>query len=435
MEYPNLLNKSIFAIPISEHLEALLGNQYLVYAPLTDYVMLADSICLNELELAVGKGKGNEEIISLLDRLQNTELFGKKMCLITKPDDYLLLYILPNYKCNFSCSYCFSSKGRSNKEIVKDKLRATLDYFVDSNRIREKKLYITFLGGGEPMISCETVIYGIEYAYALANAQGIDLTIEIVTNGSIINENMLEILGKYNIQVRVSFEVLEDIQNLQRGQYDKVCETIEKLTDANLHLGLRAMITPFNVDRMEEMVATLVDQFPGISYYMFDPITDKNTFNNVDKTKLFYEKYQSHFFRALDIASHHGKQLKCAPLRNLNSIVERYCFGELCLTPEGTITICHRVSSPTDPSYQDCVYGRINESNQMEFDYEKYQQLIHSDTVYDNPDCAHCFVKWNCGGGCMVQNKEYKEEIRKVICKFTRNFSKEVLLRRIKNTI
>ena len=403
-------------------------NRYLVYAPLTDHVIFADADRLQELESVAGKKSG--EIPSLLDRMQNTELYGKKMYSIKKPDDYLLLYILPNYKCNFTCAYCFSAKGRSDKEMDRDKLKAALDFFVDSSRIKEKKLFITFLGGGEPMLSWEIVQYGIEYAHALANNEGISLRIEIVTNGSILTERMLKTLIKYNVRVRVSFEVLEDIQNMQRRSYNKVCQTIEQLTEAQLYLEMRAMITPLNVERMEEMVTTLIHRFPGIDYYMFDPVTDNKTFNDVEKARSFCEKYQYGFFKAFDMALHHGKQLTCAPLRNINSLVKRYCHGEFCLTPEGTITICHRVSSPLDPHYQSCIYGKINNANQVEFDYEKYALLINSDTIDTNPDCETCFVKWNCGGGCMVHNREYRMEIRRIFCEFHRNFSKEILLRR-----
>lgn len=433
MDYPFLSHKSIFAIPVEASSKGEKKGDYLIYAPLTDNVLIATAHYLKELEMAAEKHEGSKETLSLLDKLENRELYGKRFYKIKSPDDYLLLYILPNYTCNFSCSYCFSAKGRSNKEMSKSHLTAALDYFIDAKRIREKKLFITFLGGGEPMISWKMVKYGIEYAHERAKAQGIALMLEIVTNGSILSEEIVKTLVRYQVGVRISFEVLEDVQHIQRGRYDKVCQTIQSLTEANLYLEVRAMITPLNVERMEEMVAVLIERFPGIGYYMFDPITDRSTFNDTESTRSFYEKYRFHFFNALDFAEKNGKQLKCAPLRNLGSLVERYCFGELCLTPEGSITICHRIASPSDRDYQRCVYGRINESNQLEFDHDKYRRLISSDTVYDNPSCSTCFVKWNCGGGCMVQNREYSDEIRDVVCEFTRLFSKELLIRRAKS--
>ena len=64
-------------------------------------------------------------------------------------------------------------------------------------------------------------------------------------------------------------------------------------------------------------------------------------------------------------------------------------------------------------------------------DNEKFHQLIAGNTIYTNPKCADCFVIWNCGGGCMMQNNQYTPEILDVICDFTRRFSKTLLLERL----
>jgi radical SAM protein with 4Fe4S-binding SPASM domain len=436
MQYPHLFHHSIFVIPAEESAEHKTATPYLLYAPLTGYLMMSDQECLNRLEYAAEHSEGDEKLLAQLDKMCNISLYGKDMYSIRNPNEYLRLSILPNDICNFTCSYCFSAKDRSQKELSKEHLMATLTYFIDAKRIREKKLFITFLGGGEPMVSWKLLKFGIEYASMLAKAQGISLILEIVSNGSILTEEMLQMFIAHQVRLRISFEVLKDVQNMQRGQYDKVCKTIDRLSSAGLYIELRAMITPLNLERMTEMVQELIDRFPEISYYMFDPVTDKRTFYNMAETDLFYRKYQQHFFSAMELAQQYGKQLKCAPLRNLNSIVERYCCGELCLTPDGTFTICHRVSSPLDILYEKCVYGKVNGAGRIEFNHGKYRHLIHSDTVYDNPDCETCFVKWNCGGGCMMQNQEYDKNIRDIICKFTRSFSKELLLRRLNtNTI
>ena len=121
----------------------------------------------------------------------------------------------------------------------------------------------------------------------------------------------------------------------------------------------------------------------------------------------------------------------CAPLRNLDMVVERYCTGEFCLTPEGTITICHQISSPNEANYNDCVYAHVDSSNRLVVYNNKFHQLISKNTVYTNPKCEKCFIKWNCGGGCMMQNSQYSSEILGVICDFTRRFSKTLLLERL----
>lgn len=431
--FSNLYTNSIYPIPVGEYFGQETDSMYMVYAPLTDHLPVIDREKVEELERIAGKnetGQGGEMSL-MLKKLLDTEASGKQMYSVKQIHDYLLLSILPNYKCNFSCSYCFAAKGRSNKEISIEHVKSTLDYFMDNKRTSDRKRFLTFLGGGEPLLSWKIVKYGIEYATTLAAEQDLHLMMELVTNGSILTDDILNTLLHYKVQPRVSFEVLKDIQNKQRGQYAKVCKTIDRLTEAGIHPQVRAMITPDNVERMEEMVQTLVTRFPGVNYYLFDPITDRKIFSEADKTKMFYQKYRQHFFAAADLAQQHGKVLKCAPLQNLNSIVERYCCGELCLTPEGSISICHRIASPSDNDYQRCIYGKFDDSGQLQFNNERFHHLIASYTIYDNSNCENCFVKWNCGGGCMVQHRTYSPDIREVICEFTRDFSKTALLKRI----
>ena len=69
----------------------------------------------------------------------------------------------------------------------------------------------------------------------------------------------------------------------------------------------------------------------------------------------------------------------------------------------------------------------------MASDEEKFHQLISIYTIYAMPRCEDCIVKWNCDGGCSMQNNQYTSEILDVICNFTRRFSKALLLERLSN--
>ncbi|MCI7763887.1 MAG: radical SAM protein [Bacteroidales bacterium] len=350
---------------------------------------------------------------------------------VNNVDEFLRMYILPNYICNFSCSYCFSAKGRSYKSLKKEHLKAALDFFIDSKRITSDRLAISYLGGGEPTLSWDVVEYGLEYGDMLARRHGITLMTTIVTNGSRITDRMVEAFNKYNVRSRVSFEILETIQNRQRGMYKNVVEGIDKLSQGKNPPMVRSMITPDNVGLMPEMIEELHRRFPRVSVALFDPITSNATFNDVETTRAFYDRYYDCFLQARKIADKYGIKLMCAPLRNLDMVVERYCTGEFCLTPEGTITICHQISSPNEANYNDCVYAHVDSSNRLVVDNNKFHQLISKNTVYTNPKCEKCFIKWNCGGGCMMQNSQYSSEILGVICDFTRRFSKTLLLERL----
>ncbi len=424
------MNKNnYYKLPLSEELGR--DDVFMLYAPLGDNMMLASASECQVIEEAIRQGTTSSELQEIVDALTEGIPANMRDSKVNHVDEFLLMYVLPNYICNFACSYCFSAQGRSSKALKKEHLQAALDYFIDSNRIKTDRLAISYLGGGEPTLSWDVVRFGLEYADTLSRQHGITMMTTIVTNGSRISDEMVEIFSKYNVQVRVSFEILEDIQNKQRGQYQHVCEGLDRLAKCTTPPMVRAMITPDNVHLMPIMIEELHNRFPHVKSALFDPITSNYTFNDVDVTKAFYDTYYDKFLEARTLAATYGIDLANAPIRNLNMVVERYCTGEFCLTPEGTITVCHQISSPNEKNYQDYIYASIDEEQQLHINDDKFCQLTRQNTIYTNPKCENCFIKWNCGGGCMMQNSQYKSEILDVICDFTRRFSKTLLLERL----
>ncbi len=425
-----LSRNNIYKLSLLEELGR--NDLWMLYAPIAGNMMVVSTEECEQIEDAILYGTQDSNIQDIIDSLTIGEPASQRDSKVNNVNEFLLMYILPNYICNFSCSYCFSAKGRSNKALKKEQLKAALDYFIDSKRVSSPKLAISYLGGGEPTISWDIVKFGLEYGAQRAKEQGIELMTTIVTNGSRITDDMVETFSRYNVMARVSFEILEHIQNKQRGQYQNVCNGIDKLAACTTPAIVRAMITPENVALMPAMIEELHNRFPHIKAALFDPITSNETFCEVEATKAFYDTYYTKFLEARALASSYGIDLGNAPLRNLNMVVERFCTGEFCLTPEGTITVCHQISSPNESDYYDYIYAKVDDNNNMIIDDDKFHKLISDNTIYTNPKCADCFVKWNCGGGCMMQNKQYTPEILDIICGFTRQFSKKLLFERLK---
>lgn len=423
---------NIYKLPLEQEFGR--DDVYLLYAPVAGNMMIASQQECAELEMAIANRQTcAAEMLEVVDALVCGISPTMRDSKVNHVDEFLLMYVLPNYICNFSCSYCFSAKGRSKKELKKEHLIAALDYFIDSSRVKSNKLAISYLGGGEPTLSWEVVKAGLEYSDMLSKKHNIELITTIVTNGSCITLDMVDAFKHYNVQARVSFEILESIQNKQRGKYNDVARGIDLLCHGGVSTMVRSMITPDNVTLMPQMIEELHSRFPKVKIVLFDPIIAKETFSNVNITQEFYDKYYRKFFEARTLAASYGIDLACAPLRNPNMVVERFCTGEFCLTPEGTITLCHQISSPVEKNYHNYIYASINQEGQMAIDEEKFHHLISHNTIYTNPKCADCFVKWNCGGGCSMQNNQYTSEILDVICNFTRRFSKALLLERLSN--
>lgn len=427
MQTPNLNNINVQLADLSQHYKIEAGKVFLVYAPLAGVFFLADTDMVQRLENAV-TSKGDKEFEELLEQL-NVCSEDYKSRIVDDPSNFTHLSILPNLICNLSCTYCYSAKGRSKTEVDQAHLKIILDYFIDKKRTDSSQLSIFISGGGEPLISWEKLKFLFDYSRKKADEQDFSLDIFLMTNGTLLTSDIIRELKKYEINVGVSFEILPDVQNSQRGHYEEVSKNIQLLLYMGLVPSISSVITPLNVDRMEEMVDKVVTFYPSIRHLNFDPAMSNTLFPSTEKLEAFYRKFTRNFFVAKETSSKYGITLDCNIVRKAEKLFPRYCQGKLCLTPEGKISICHSVSSPREIAYPKVVYGEIN-NGRLIFDTDKFKSFIDERT-YLLPQCHSCIARWHCAGGCMMYRMNYSETQFKTVCQFTSYAIAEILLKRL----
>lgn len=436
MRYDKLIENEIFPIPVGDEFGKNSEELNLVYSPLTDKAILVTEEYLQLMEqyLLYPENRKTlpEDLVEAMSSLTDFENRKKPAPLADDPDTYTRMAILPNNVCNFKCSYCYSAHGRSGKVISKELLKASLDHFIDNHRVSiDNKLAISILGGGEPMLSWDLVKFIIEYSNERTSQMGFrGIDINLVTNGSIFTQEMIDTLKKYKVPVSISFEILEEMQNMQRGHYDKVCKNIHWIIEQGIRPQLRACITKENIGLMKRMIEEVLEKFPGTREVMMEYVTDPERMTDPMEVRAFYEQYIDNFFEAHDYAAEHGLLLDCSAYRNFNLLIQRFCPGDNTLTPDGEISVCSRIGAPADVGYSESIYGKVNLDGSVDIDRKKFDHLIGLN-VYHYPKCASCWAKWHCAGGCMVHKHTYNEAIREEICLYIRNFCKRMLLRNL----
>ncbi|HPF64936.1 radical SAM protein [Lentimicrobium sp.] len=355
---------------------------------------------------------------------------GDRIARISAPKDLQKLSILPTQACNLSCSYCYAAGGRSAERLGWEKLSGTLDYFIDAGRLKSRYLTISFIGGGEPMLEWELVKKGIEYAGKRAGEQGFRVDITLITNGTVMNDEMAGFLKMHRVLPNISFDILEDVQQKQRGHYEKVMATLDCLIRSGHEPSVNATITPENVGRMDQMADRMFRRFPAVKSMIFEPVVDPHTFATAQELGGFYAKFTREIFRVRQMAREKGCIIECRILNNIGEILDRGCPPKLTLTPRGDLTICYCVSSPLEKSFEKRVYGWADDQGNLSFDQEKFSDIC-SENVYSFNKCEHCFAKWYCAGGCMCPNDLYDEARLEVLCDFTRELVAQELTGRV----
>lgn len=352
---------------------------------------------------------------------------------VSSPEDYTLLTVLPNNRCNFSCSYCYSSGCRNSAELDADKLRRCIDFFVDSKKTRPERrnLVVSFMGGGEPMLSWNIVKEGIEYCERITAGTTVRVSFRIITNGSLLSDSQIDFIREHNVGLSVSFEILEDIQNLQRKNFRLVQDNLLKVLAAGIDTQLNVTVTPHNVGRIVESYTEMRRLYPQIRHAMFEPVTAQEMFATPADMSLFYDEYIRGFMKILTIGKREGVEITSFPYLRTVFPLRRACPGEFCITAEGCVTGCYCVSTPEHPLFRDTKYGEVA-ADGMTFDMEKFGSLLACN-VDSREECRDCSARWNCGGGCYHLFHTYERDYTDAVCDFTRRFVEEIIKHKVNN--
>lgn len=390
------------------------NRKSLLYAPLADVAVLVDEDDINPTNL--------QELIA---EYGGALLPSQRLGAIHGYRDFVNLSILPNNTCNFNCSYCYSSQERGRGELSLAQATAIADDFIDTRRNPDAHLTFSIFGGGEPMLPWERLTRPlINHIHRCMGDR--PHTITLITNGSVIPDDFAEICRQLKLDLVVSFDILPEIQNLQRRHYDLVAGNIRHLLGEGVNLAINSVITQANVDRQCEMIEELATKYKGITYASFEPVMEKSG-NNDNR---FYNRFGIGFERARQLAASHGITLSSTILRNADVSVERYCPGELAVVANGDISSCPCVSSPLEPNYGDYVYGRVDENGKISIDSARLDSIIKRD-VDTQLWCRDCWARFNCGGGCINKTAQRGGTQDAAYCRFVRNFLKYTLCRRL----
>lgn len=422
-------NKEIFALQLDGLLPQSHSDVYvLAYAPLADCALILKNDDWDRVKLCIDENvQPYDELMDVVAGLIDEDLYKLKDSAIRSIEDFQNLSILPNNKCNFSCSFCYSAKGRANDELTFDQAKNAIDSFI--RETSPQKLSLSILGGGEPLISWTLVKEIIEYAETRAEKYDKTVNTSITTNASLISDEIIEYFKSHRIITVVSYEILEEIQNLHRGHYSLVKRKIERMFELGYIPQFNTVITPENVRRIPEIVAKAHADFPKLKYLCTDPVISQDIFANVDELRSFHNTFIDSFFKAKELGSDLGLKVDCTANLSMECTIDRYCPGEMGVTAGGLITSCPCVSSEKEKGFESYVYGKVT-STGVKVDAGKFKDILGKN-LYSNPKCKNCPMKYNCGGGCMHKNNIFPTEFIAETCRFTREFGRRFLFNRL----
>lgn len=342
------------------------------------------------------------------------------------PDKTNRVTIILSQLCNMECAYCYAHDAHSNDVIKKEQLKIVLDKVLQSE---QKRKSFSFVGGGEPTLTWDLFQWAVEYIRKEQKAEDI-VNIGLTTNGTLLDSNKIVFLKENMVNVSLSFDILPEIQNIKRPLRDTSKKSFE-CVDANLKMMLkiginpriRATITDDNLELMPQMVQYVIERYPQIKKIHFE----QQAFDGPTRAD-YYDLFVDYFFKAKDIAEKNGIMLYNSIALSLSVTRERYCEGEFCLTPSGSLVACHRISGTSEKLFERFRYGYVEDDI-----YINQEKRLRIHKMSDSkPDmCQSCFARWHCAGGCLQNRLILSDEQFSRYC----NFVKKMLLRELERTL
>ena len=312
------------------------------------------------------------------------------------------------HTCNLNCSYCFASQGKYHGERAVMSLevgKRALDFLIEYSGSR-KNLEVDFFGG-EPLMNFDVVKDLVAYARSIEKEKGKNFRFTLTTNGVQIDDDVIEFANREMSNVVLSLDGRKEIHDRYRvdyagnGSWERIVPKFQKLVEARggKNYYMRGTFTHANPDFLKDIQVMLDLGFTELS---MEPVVcapgDPSELTAED-LPIVLEQYEK--LAELMIARrregrpftfyHYMIDLSGGPciykrISGCGSGTEY-----MAVTPWGDLYPCHQFVGEEKFCLGNIWDGVTNHTIQEDF---------ASCNVYARPDCADCWAKLYCSGGC-----------------------------------
>lgn len=312
------------------------------------------------------------------------------------------------HTCNLNCSYCFASQGKYHGERALMSFevgRQALDFLIAHSGDRTN-LEVDFFGG-EPLMNWGVVKQLVAYARTQEPLFHKRFRFTLTTNGMLIDDDVIDFCNREMHNVVLSLDGRKEVHDRLRvdyngkGSYDVIVPKFQRLVEkrGGKNYYMRGTFTHANVDFTNDLfhMADL-----GFTELSMEPVVCAPddpaalTAEDLPELKRQYELLACEMLRRKRAGHpitfyHYMIDLTHGPciykrISGCGSGTEY-----MAVTPWGELYPCHQFVGDEKYSMGNIWDGVTNEAVRDEF---------RKCNAYARPECADCWAKFYCSGGC-----------------------------------
>lgn len=350
----------------------------------------------------------------LVESLESDSLMLENMRSSLVKETYLdLIYLLLSDGCNLQCQYCFEETPDAPKfnaqRMTEEVAVAALCSFARLTRQygRQDGDKVIHLYGGEPLLNPKVVRIVVEKVedMKLSGDLPVETKVVIVTNGTLLTEEIAEFFAKHQVTVGISLDGPKDINNLYRvaksrsiNAFDGAMKGYDIARKAGVTVGLSVTLTPEVVSNFDEVLDYFINDLGIVDGLSFNILH----FNPAMKMPDDYFDLASQclikaFERFRDLGIYEERMMRKAQAFVNKQPIFSDCGvngSQLVIAPDGMIGVCQDFVKPRtyfQGSVLDDSYDPISDGLFKEW-RERSPFFMDS--------CSDCEALAMCGGGC-----------------------------------
>jgi uncharacterized protein len=316
--------------------------------------------------------------------------------------------------CNLSCSYCFANKvppSHMSRETGRAVVRWLFENTVDAP---ENPLILSFFGG-EPLINDTVLKDMVKFGRELSPHYNKDIIFSLTTNGTLINEEILDFLEEYKISILFSIDGDKETNDMHRifkdgrSSSSLIIEKARAVLDRFPNTAARMTIVDKNLDLLANNIKFLHE----LGFKFISPCPAPETLHDHKQWVEFDRQCRLAADYVIDCALQ-DNYLHLHFLDNgIDQIIHQRDVEVSCgagktfvgIDVNGGIYPCHRFVSyalnEVSPFRLGDVYRGIDPVKSLPFRRYNRKNILGCYTR-----CSDCPAKDFCAGGCIALNQE-----------------------------
>ena len=314
------------------------------------------------------------------------------------------------HACNMTCEYCFAGEGEYHGEraiMSYETGKAALDWLIDNSGDRHN-LEVDFFGG-EPLLNWDVCKRLVAYGRSREAETGKRFRFTLTTNGILLNNEVIEFCGREMSNVVISLDGRKEVNDKMRksntvsSTYDAILPMFRKLAEARNQQDyyMRGTYTHYNTDFASDIIHMADLGFKELSIEPVVAPPDAPYALREEDVDTLLEQYEVLANEMLDRKRrgdgsdftfyHYMIDLEGGPC-----IVKRISgcgvgTEYVAVTPSGDFYPCHQFVGE-----EKFLLGNVRDGITNDSICDQFKEC----NVYSHEECADCFAKLYCSGGC-----------------------------------